>query len=145
MAQLCLEYHHTMQQIPHRCILRSHVVDNVDLKLLRAHISHHHSCTNTHSGLPILVDMKNSQGYYSKVDGEVTFSFSLSGGELFERITAEGYTMSEAEVINYMRQICEAIKHMHEKNIIHLGNYSTCSNLLFFCEICRRVMLVKSV
>ena len=44
----------------------------------------------------------------------------LSGGELFERITAEGYTMSEAEVINYMRQICEAVKHMHEKNIIHL-------------------------
>lgn len=47
--------------------------------------------------------------------------FSLSGGELFERITAEGYSMSEAEVINYMRQICDAIKHMHEKNIIHLG------------------------
>ncbi|ERL85176.1 hypothetical protein D910_02598 [Dendroctonus ponderosae] len=44
----------------------------------------------------------------------------LSGGELFERITAEGYSMSEAEVINYMRQICEGIKHMHEKNIIHL-------------------------
>ncbi|KAJ8977332.1 hypothetical protein NQ317_018614 [Molorchus minor] len=39
----------------------------------------------------------------------------LSGGELFERITAEGYQMSEAEVINYMRQICEGIKHMHEK------------------------------
>ena len=48
---------------------------------------------------------------------------SLSGGELFERITAEGYTMSEAEVINYMRQICEGVKHMHERNIIHLGNY----------------------
>ena len=50
--------------------------------------------------------------------------FSLSGGELFERITAEGYSMSEAEVINYMRQICDAIKHMHEKNIIHLGKGS---------------------
>ena len=46
---------------------------------------------------------------------------SLSGGELFEKITAEGYTMSEAEVINYMRQICEGVKHMHERNIIHLG------------------------
>lgn len=33
--------------------------------------------------------------------------------------------MSEAEVINYMRQICEAIKHMHERNIIHLGTIST--------------------
>lgn len=44
----------------------------------------------------------------------------MSGGELFERITADGYVMSEAEVINYMRQICEGIKHMHEKNIIHL-------------------------
>lgn len=49
--------------------------------------------------------------------------YSLSGGELFERITAEGYQMSEAEVINYMRQICEGIKHMHERNIIHLGEY----------------------
>jgi len=53
---------------------------------------------------------------------------SLSGGELFERITAEGYTMSEAEVINYMRQICEGVKHMHERNIIHLGKF-------FFLEI----------
>uniref|UniRef100_A0A1A9V0P1 Twitchin n=1 Tax=Glossina austeni TaxID=7395 RepID=A0A1A9V0P1_GLOAU len=44
----------------------------------------------------------------------------LSGGELFERITAEDYIMTEAEVINYMRQICEGIRHMHEKNIIHL-------------------------
>ncbi|XP_023233613.1 myosin light chain kinase, smooth muscle-like [Centruroides sculpturatus] len=44
----------------------------------------------------------------------------MSGGELFERITAEDYKMSEAEVINYMRQLCEGVKHMHEKNIIHL-------------------------
>jgi len=44
----------------------------------------------------------------------------LSGGELFERITSEGYNMSEAEVVNYMRQVCEGVKHMHEKNIIHL-------------------------
>ena len=49
---------------------------------------------------------------------------SLSGGELFEKITEEGYTMSEAEVINYMRQVCEGVKHMHERNIIHLGTVS---------------------
>ncbi|XP_073843024.1 myosin light chain kinase, smooth muscle-like [Musca autumnalis] len=44
----------------------------------------------------------------------------LSGGELFERITADDYQMSEAEVIHYMRQICEGVKYMHEKNIVHL-------------------------
>lgn len=44
----------------------------------------------------------------------------MAGGELFDRITAEGYHMTEAEVINYMRQVCEGVKHMHEKNIIHL-------------------------
>jgi hypothetical protein len=51
---------------------------------------------------------------------------SLSGGELFEKITEEGYTMSEAEVINYMRQVCEGVKHMHERNIIHLGESVRC-------------------
>lgn len=44
----------------------------------------------------------------------------MSGGELFERITESGYTMTETEVIKYMRQICEAVRHMHDKNILHL-------------------------
>ena len=60
---------------------------------------------------------------------------SLSGGELFEKITADGYTMSEAEVINYMRQICEGVKHMHERNIIHLGNYSDNLVIIYIIEI----------
>ena len=62
--------------------------------------------------------------FFCSVSGETLMGrlySSLSGGELFERITAEGYTLSEAEVINYMRQICEGVKHMHERNIIHLG------------------------
>lgn len=28
--------------------------------------------------------------------------------------------MSESEVINYIRQVCEGVLHMHERNIIHL-------------------------
>jgi hypothetical protein len=28
-----------------------------------------------------------------------------------------------------MRQICEGVKHMHERNIIHLGNYELKSKI----------------
>lgn len=40
--------------------------------------------------------------------------------ELFDRLADENYTMTEAEAINYVRQICEAIQHMHDLNIVHL-------------------------
>lgn len=48
------------------------------------------------------------------------FLHSLSGGELFDRIAAEDYKMSEAEVINYMRQVCDGLRYMHENSIVHL-------------------------
>jgi len=84
--------------------------------------------------LPSLLTEKNADSlrdrsfpsFFFSVSGDSLMSriySSLSGGELFEKITSEGYSMSEAEVINYMRQICEGVKHMHERNIIHLGNY----------------------
>ena len=72
---------------------------------------------------PSLRDLSFASFFFS-VSGDSLMSriySSLSGGELFEKITSEGYSMSEAEVINYMRQICEGVKHMHERNIIHLG------------------------
>ena len=46
--------------------------------------------------------------------------YSLSGGELFDRVAAEDYKMTEAEVIKYIRQVCEGLQHMHEQNIVHL-------------------------
>jgi serine/threonine protein kinase len=44
----------------------------------------------------------------------------LSGGELFDQVADEDYKMTEAEVIHYMRQVCEGLQHMHEQNIVHL-------------------------
>uniref|UniRef100_A0A1I8H545 TITIN protein n=1 Tax=Macrostomum lignano TaxID=282301 RepID=A0A1I8H545_9PLAT len=40
--------------------------------------------------------------------------------ELFDRIADDSYKMSEAEVIKYMRQVCDGLKHMHEQGIVHL-------------------------
>ena len=45
---------------------------------------------------------------------------SISGGELFERIVAEDYILTEFECIVFMRQICEAVAYMHSNNIMHL-------------------------
>ena len=43
----------------------------------------------------------------------------MSGGEPFERITDNGYKMSESVAQQYVKQIIEGVKHMHEENIIH--------------------------
>jgi len=44
----------------------------------------------------------------------------LSGGELFDQIAEEDYKMTEAEVIHYIKQVCDGLCHMHEQNIVHL-------------------------
>ncbi len=44
----------------------------------------------------------------------------MSGGELFEKVSDETNRMTEQEAIDYMRQICEGVKHMHENNVVHL-------------------------
>jgi len=38
----------------------------------------------------------------------------MSGGELFEKVSDETNRMTEEEAANYTRQVCEALKHMHE-------------------------------
>lgn len=67
---------------------------------------------------PSFVQAKNFEKFLKWT--VISCVLSLSGGELFDRIAAEDYKMSEAEVINYMRQVCEGLKHMHENSIVHL-------------------------
>ncbi|MCP9266046.1 Twitchin [Dirofilaria immitis] len=44
----------------------------------------------------------------------------MSGGELFEKISDEKSRMSETNAVGYIRQVCEALRHMHEMNYVHL-------------------------
>ena len=48
------------------------------------------------------------------------FLLSLSGGELFDRLVDENHVLTEPEVVHYMKQICEGMKHMHERHLVHL-------------------------
>lgn len=45
---------------------------------------------------------------------------SLSGGELFDQIADEDNKLTEADVVRYVRQVCDGISHMHDQNIVHL-------------------------
>uniref|UniRef100_UPI00358F3350 myosin light chain kinase 2, skeletal/cardiac muscle-like isoform X2 n=1 Tax=Myxine glutinosa TaxID=7769 RepID=UPI00358F3350 len=44
----------------------------------------------------------------------------VAGGELFERIVNEDYNLTELDTIIFVRQICEAMAHMHQQYILHL-------------------------
>ena len=46
--------------------------------------------------------------------------FSVTGGELFERIADDTFDLTEQLAVVYLRQICEAISYMHSVNILHL-------------------------
>ena len=43
----------------------------------------------------------------------------VTGGELFEKVVEDEY-IDESEVSSYMKQILEGVKHMHERDVLHL-------------------------
>lgn len=44
----------------------------------------------------------------------------IGGGELFEKVVADDFTLTERDCVLFMRQIAEAVGYMHEKSIVHL-------------------------
>ncbi|KAM5262874.1 myosin light chain kinase family member 4 [Ctenodactylus gundi] len=44
----------------------------------------------------------------------------VEGGELFDRIIDEKYSLTELDTILFIKQICEGIRHMHQMYILHL-------------------------
>ncbi|XP_053294427.1 myosin light chain kinase 2, skeletal/cardiac muscle [Pleuronectes platessa] len=44
----------------------------------------------------------------------------VGGGELFDRIIDENYTLMELDAVGFIRQICEGLQHMHKMYILHL-------------------------
>lgn len=49
-----------------------------------------------------------------------SFSCSVQGGELFDRIIDENYNLTELDTVLFIRQICEGLQYMHKMYILHL-------------------------
>ncbi|XP_077997458.1 myosin light chain kinase, smooth muscle-like [Glandiceps talaboti] len=77
---------------------------------------------NETSIMQILQHPKLLQLYdaFASGDNFVLILEFVSGGELFERVVAEDFQLTEKEVVFFMRQICEGVVFMHEKNVLHL-------------------------
>ena len=46
--------------------------------------------------------------------------FRLNGGELFERLMQESIGLNEMQSRRIIRQLLEAVKHLHHNNLVHL-------------------------
>ncbi|KAF7706696.1 myosin light chain kinase 3 isoform X1 [Silurus meridionalis] len=57
--------------------------------------------------------------YESRNDIILVLEF-VNGGELFDRIIDENYTLTELDTIMFVRQICEGLRYMHKMYILHL-------------------------
>uniref|UniRef100_A0A8C4R6M2 Protein kinase domain-containing protein n=1 Tax=Eptatretus burgeri TaxID=7764 RepID=A0A8C4R6M2_EPTBU len=66
----------------------------------------------------VTINTSNISNFYSI--GKEKVLGGVAGGELFERIVSEDYNLTELDTIIFVRQICEAIAHMHQQYILHL-------------------------
>lgn len=64
----------------------------------------------------------------------------LSGGDLFERVAQLDYSFNESVCVNMIRQVVEALVHMHSQNIAHLDIHP--HNLIFVTSQSKRLKLI---
>lgn len=64
----------------------------------------------------------------------LSFFFSVGGGELFDRIIDENYTLMELDAVMFIRQICDGLQYMHKMYVLHLDLKVT---LLLVCTVFR--------
>ncbi|XP_065224953.1 titin-like isoform X4 [Planococcus citri] len=57
---------------------------------------------------------------YENVKEMMMVTEYISGGELFERVVADDFTLTERDCILFMKQICEGVAYIHKNNVVHL-------------------------
>ncbi|KAJ8012159.1 hypothetical protein DPEC_G00065790 [Dallia pectoralis] len=64
----------------------------------------------------------------------------VDGGELFDRIIDENYTLMELDTVLFIRQICEGLQHMHKMYILHLDLKP--ENILCVSRVTNKVKII---
>lgn len=74
----------------------------------------------------------------------ICLTCSVDGGELFDRIIDENYTLKELDTVVFIRQICEGLQHMHKMYILHLDLKVTTTPLQEYTLCARRAVSIVS-
>ncbi|XP_063987212.1 uncharacterized protein LOC135167689 isoform X2 [Diachasmimorpha longicaudata] len=64
----------------------------------------------------------------------------ITGGELFERVAADDFTLTERDGVLFVKQICEAVAYMHDKHIVHMDLKP--ENIMCQSRTCHRIKLI---
>ncbi|XP_011315208.1 uncharacterized protein [Fopius arisanus] len=64
----------------------------------------------------------------------------ISGGELFERVAADDFTLTEQDSVLFVRQICEGVAYMHDQHIVHMDLKP--ENIMCQSRTCHRIKLI---
>ena len=62
----------------------------------------------------------NYVGAYDNKREVIVIMEYLGGGELFEKVSDEDFTLTEADCCVFLRQICLGVQYLHSNNIVHL-------------------------
>ena len=63
--------------------------------------------------------IKYEGSYVTKLETFVLMEY-LEGGELFDRISEESFTLTETACVVFLTQICQGVSYLHSQNILHL-------------------------
>ncbi|KAL2097258.1 hypothetical protein ACEWY4_006465 [Coilia grayii] len=77
--------------------------------------------------------------YESRLDIILVLEY-VDGGELFDRIIDENYTLTELDTVMFIRQICEGLRHMHKMYILHLDLKP--ENILCISRVTNKVKII---
>ncbi|XP_038159729.1 myosin light chain kinase 2, skeletal/cardiac muscle isoform X1 [Cyprinodon tularosa] len=64
----------------------------------------------------------------------------VGGGELFDRIIDENYTLMELDAVVFIRQICDGLQYMHKMSVLHLDLKP--ENILCVSRVTNKVKII---
>ncbi|XP_065370323.1 titin isoform X6 [Calliphora vicina] len=64
----------------------------------------------------------------------------ITGGELFERVVADDFTLTERDCVLFVRQVCEGVAYMHSQSIVHLDLKP--ENIMCKTRTCHQIKII---